>query len=43
MTDDACLMPVCQHVYFSFIKDMVRKKHVGFILKVLYELPVCVA
>ena len=33
--DDACFMPLCQHVQFRFIQHMDIIKHVGLMLKVL--------
>ena len=43
VTDDAYLTPLCQNVQFPFIQYIGRIKHVGLIMKVLYQLSVCVA
>ena len=43
MIDDTCLTPFCKYVQLPFIQHMYIIKHVGLILKVLYQLPVCVA
>ena len=41
--DDTCLTPLFQHVQFPLVKHTDRIKHVGLILKVLFQLTFCVA
>ena len=42
LTNDTCLTHLCKHVKLTFVQHMDRIKHVGFILKVLYQFPFCV-
>ena len=41
--DDKCLTPLCKNVQLPFVQHTERIKHVGLILDVLCQFPVCVA